>query len=105
VEPVQVDDAPNYDPSFSADNYRRYFKYEDQTVNEKKKQVGVCRKCGENVPRTGGNTSSMKNHMKDCDEDAWNELNKRKSRSAPSTPKQSKIQPITGFFEARITFE
>jgi hypothetical protein len=101
MEPAEVDETSAYDLSFTANNYRRYFKYEDRTVKNEKKQLGVCRKCNVDVPRTGGNTSGMKNHMKNCDSDAWNELDKRKSRSVPSTPKQFKAtnQPIVGFFE------
>jgi hypothetical protein len=93
---------PNYDLNFPADNYRRYFKYKDRTVNEKKKQEGICRKCNVKVPRTDGNTKGLKNHIEDCDAEAWDLLNKRKSKSAPSTPKQSTTQPITGFFEVSI---
>jgi hypothetical protein len=100
MESVQAEDLPVYDLSFSADNYRRYFKYEDRMVNEKKKQLGICRKCSEEIPRTDGNTKSLRRHIESCDVEAWNELNQRKSRSSPSTPSQSKnsIQPITGFF-------
>jgi hypothetical protein len=59
MEFVQVGDLPRYDSTFSSDNYQRYLKYEDRILDEVKKQVGICRKCNEEIPQTDSNTEGI----------------------------------------------
>lgn len=81
----KVPEVPKYDLKFAPDNYQRYFKYENRDEGENKKAFGVCRKYCVDMPRISGTTSRLQLHIKTFDPDTWNQLNRRKSRSAPST--------------------
>ena len=95
-------EKPNYNLEFPPDNYQRYFNYE--VKGEDKKPVGVCRKCNQTIARTNGGTNGMMKHMKTCDLNAWNELNKRKVSTASVTLSfdQPSNQPITEFFTVSV---
>lgn len=79
----------NYDTSFAIDDYRRYFKYDDQKIGDIKTQFGICRKCRDRVPRKDGNTSGMLKHAKKCDSEAWKQLQSRPKRTTVETPRSS----------------
>jgi len=108
MEPIEtieeVAEAPNYDTSFVEDDYQRYYIYKNEKQGEVKNQVGVCRKCGKSIERKNGSTNGMIKHSRGCDPNAWECLNKRKSRSASLSPSRNKVNSITQFFEVNNLF-
>jgi hypothetical protein len=99
-----IKELPIYDLSFSEDDYRRYYQYENETQGNESKRIGICRKCRTKISRANSSTNGMFKHIKACDPNAWELLEKRKTRSISLSPSRNVIKPINTFFEVSNYF-
>lgn len=81
VEDASVE-VPIYDIRYSLNDYRRYFKYEDQASGGENRKIGVCRRCNAEIPRKNCNTKGLRTHIRRCDPRVWCYLS-RKNKSPP----------------------
>lgn len=94
-------DVPAYDLSKSEHDLQRYFIYKATDKDGQTVLKGQCRKCNHDYSRAGRSTMNMTDHLKKCDKAAYDayksDKDKRKSNSAPITPR---TQPtISSSFE------